>query len=290
MRGQFISSAIKALALDLDGTALLPDTGMGERTVRCLKRLKATGIQIIFCTGRAIEASYRYCSAVDADGPMVFFNGAEIADVSAPSTDGGVRLISSTLMNFNVVDFGIDVARSMGVHFHIFLPPNSIPGVADGWEALLTEKQSPESEMYRRHTGITPVVANLKEVIANPELKGCVKAMFIADPSLLEEIRGRMLARFGAAIYTARSFPTFLEIMNAGVSKGEGLKTVMNCRGLKPEEMIAFGDEENDLPMFSAAGFSAAPSGAKDKVRQAADFVFGSNAEEGLAAFLEEML
>ena len=87
----------------------------------------------------------------------------------------------------------------------------------------------------------------------------------------------------------ARTYPTFLEIMNAGVSKGEGLKTAMKCRGLKMDELIAFGDEENDLPMFSVAGFSAAPSSAKEKVRQAADFVFGSNAEEGLASFLENL-
>jgi len=53
--------------------------------------------------------------------------------------------------------------------------------------------------------------------------------------------------------------------------------------------LIAFGDEENDLPMFNVAGFSAAPSSAKEIVRQAADFVFGSNAEEGLAAFLEDL-
>ena len=289
MREQFNPAAIKALALDLDGTALLPDTSMGERTVQCLKRLKAGGREIIFCTGRAIESSCRYYSAVGADGPMVFFNGAEVAGIPSSSTDGEIKVISSALMSLDAVDFGIDVARSMGVHFHIFLPPNSRPGVAGGWEALLTEKQSPESEMYRRHTGITPVIADLKTVIANPDVKGCVKAMFIADPSLLEEIRGKMLARFGAAIYTARSFPTFLEIMSAGVNKGEGLKTVMRCRGLKPEEVIAFGDEENDLPMFSVAGFSAAPSSAKEKVRQEADFIFGSNAEEGLAAFLEEM-
>jgi hydroxymethylpyrimidine pyrophosphatase-like HAD family hydrolase len=63
----------------------------------------------------------------------------------------------------------------------------------------------------------------------------------------------------------------------------------MECRGLKPEEVFAFGDEENDIPMFDVAGFSAAPSNAREKVRQAADFVFGSNAEEGLAAFLEKM-
>jgi hydroxymethylpyrimidine pyrophosphatase-like HAD family hydrolase len=113
--------------------------------------------------------------------------------------------------------------------------------------------------------------------------------MFICDSSLHDEIRQKMSGRFGDSIYITRSHPTFLEILNAGVSKGEGLKIAMNCRGLKPEEIIAFGDEENDLPMFSVAGFSAAPSNAKEKVRQAADFVFGSNTEEGLATFLENL-
>jgi HAD superfamily hydrolase (TIGR01484 family) len=172
----------------------------------------------------------------------------------------------------------------MDIHYQVFFPPRDRP-----WEALLIERQRPESEMYRRHTGIVPVVADLKAVLAEPGTKGCFKAMFICDPCLHDELRRKMGERFGDSIYMARSFPTFLEIMNAGVSKGDGLKTAMKCRGLKMEELIAFGDEENDLPMFGVAGFSAAPSSAKEKIRQAADFVFGSNAEEGLAVFLENL-
>jgi len=278
MRKEIDISKIKALAVDLDGTALLPDTSMGERTVRCLKGLVDRGIQVMVCTGRAIESSQRYYSAIGATGPMVFFNGAEVAEVP------NVKMISSNLMGLDVIDYGIDLARSMDIHYQAFFPPQG-----GSWEALLIEKQRPEAEMYHKHTGIVPVVTDLKAVIAKPEIKGCFKAMFICDPSLHDELRRKMGERFGDSIYMARSYPTFLEIMNAGVSKGEGLKTAMKCRGLKMEELIAFGDEENDLPMFSVAGFSAAPSSAKEKVREAADFVFGSNAEEGLAVFLEKL-
>ena len=214
---------------------------------------------------------------------MVFFNGAEVADVP------DVRLISSTLLDISVAAYGLELAREMGLHFQVFLPPNPDSGKNNKWEVLYIEKQRPESEMYQKHTGITPVISDLKTLTTSPSIKGCVKAMFIAEPPLLEKARQKMLARFGDTIYAARSFPTFLEILNSGVSKGKGLRTVMECRGLKPEEVMAFGDEENDLPMFEAAGFSAAPSNAKDKVRQSADFVFGSSTEEGLAAFLEEM-
>jgi Cof subfamily protein (haloacid dehalogenase superfamily) len=283
MPEQIDISKIKALAVDLDGTALLPDTSMGERTVRCLKGLVARGIQVMICTGRAVESSQRYYNAIGATGPMVFFNGAEVADVP------NVKVLSANLTGRDVIDYGLDLARSMDIHYQVFFPPRKTPLQSAPWEALLIEKQRPESEMYRKHTGIVPVVADLKAVLAEPEIKGCFKAMFICDPALHDEIRRKMVGRFGDSIYMARSFPTFLEVMNAGVSKGEGLKTAMKCRGLKMDELIAFGDEENDLPMFSVAGFSAAPSGAKEKVRQAADFVFGSNAEEGLAVFLEEL-
>jgi Cof subfamily protein (haloacid dehalogenase superfamily) len=273
---------IKALAIDLDGTTLLPDASLGERTVKYLKKLIARGIQVIICTGRAAGASRRYCDAIGTTGPMVFFNGAEIGDVPADISD--VKVISSNLMSLDVVNYGIDLARSMDIHFQVFFPTQDRAS-----EALLIDKMRPEAEMYQKHTGIVPLVTDMKTEIALAGLKGVFKAMFICDASLHDNIRQKMLHRFGESIYMVRTFPTFLETMNAGVSKGEGLKTVMECRGLKPQEVIAFGDEDNDLPMFSVAGFSAAPSSAKDTVREAADFIFGSNAEEGIAVFLEDL-
>jgi Cof subfamily protein (haloacid dehalogenase superfamily) len=278
MQKKINPSAIKALALDLDGTTLLPDTNLGEKTVQCLKRLMARGIQVILSTGRAIEASSRFYTALGAEGPMVFCNGAEVAEVPR------VKLISTNLLGFDVVDFAIDLARRMDVHFQVLFPPEE-----GRWEALLIEKERPESEMYYRHTGITPVVTDMKAAIVATGQKGVIKAMFIAEPAVLAEIRPKLAERFGDRIYITGSYPTFLEMMNAGVSKGAGLKTVMECRGLKPEEVLACGDEENDLPMFTVAGFSAAPCTAKEKVREAADFIFGPPAEEGLAAFLDEL-
>jgi len=102
-----------------------------------------------------------------------------------------------------------------------------------------------------------------------------------------DEVRLRIKNRFGGQVNVLRSFPTFLEILNAGVNKGSGLEIAMRHRGLKPEEVIVFGDEENDLSMFPAAGYACAPANAGEKIRSAADFVYASNAEEGLAEFLE---
>jgi len=271
-------SKIKAFALDLDGTCLLPDHSLGEKTAQILKRKIAEGIKVIVCTGRAIESSSRYYNTIGAQGPMVFFNGAVVADVP------NVKTIESRLMDTDIVNYAIDLARNMDIHLQVFLPPKE----KNSWEALVIDKMRPEAEFYQKHTGVKHTVTDMKAAISEPDLKGCIKAAFITDPCLHDEIRRKMLDRFGSHLYIARTHPTYLEIMDAGVSKGEGLKTVMRHHGFKPEEVMAFGDEENDLPMFAAAGCCAAPSNAKENIRNAADFVFGSSAEEGFAAFLEE--
>ena len=276
---------IKALILDLDGTTLLPDTTLGERTIQCLRKLISSGMHVLFATGRALEGAERFCTAVGMSGPMIFFNGAEVVDIPSGKVLGG------SLLDMDIADFGLDLARSMGVHYQIYLPSGVAPDnetPARKWEMLIMEKQTPEADMYFNHTGIIPVIMDLKKVTANAGIPGCVKAMFLVEPSLHDEIRQKMYGKFGNRINIIRSFPTFLEILNAGVSKGKGLEIVMQHLGLTANEVMVFGDEENDLAMFSAAGFSAAPSSARENIREAADIVFGSNTEEGLAAYLEK--
>jgi hydroxymethylpyrimidine pyrophosphatase-like HAD family hydrolase len=80
-----------------------------------------------------------------------------------------------------------------------------------------------------------------------------------------------------------------LEILPGGITKGSGLTKALKFRGLEGQNVIAFGDEENDLSMFSVAGFSAAPSNARDTVYAAADFKLCSNNDDGVAEFLEKL-
>jgi len=278
---------IKGLAIDLDGTTLLPEGVLGDRTKKCLQKLISKGMHIIISTGRAIEASEKYRSAIGTEGPMVFFNGAEVADV--PSG----KVLHTNLIGLDVVDFGADLARDLGIHYQVYLPAGISPDTGkqdpkQKWEALLIEKYGTEAEMYYQHTGVSAVIKDLKSIASLP-LDGCIKGMYIADPSLHDTVRQKYKERFGDKISIMRSYPTFLEVINNGVSKGEGLRIAMEHRGLKPEEVIAFGDEENDVPMFSVAGFAGAPENARDKIREQADLIYGSNTQEGLAVYLEKV-
>jgi Cof subfamily protein (haloacid dehalogenase superfamily) len=236
------------------------------------------GIELILCTGRAIEAAEPFRASLAAGGAMVYFNGAEVVDMP------GGEVLHAQLLDSAAVDFCVDLSRSMGVYYQVFFP--GTPEYPRG--RLMAERQSAETEMYRKHTGIQTVIGDLKEALAEPGIVGCIKSMFLAEPEIQDAVRPRLVERFGGGIYVARTLRTFLEVMAAGVSKGSGLAFALKHRGLDGGGVIALGDEENDLPMFEIARLSLAPANAKEKVREAADRVIGSNAEDGVAAFLED--
>jgi Cof subfamily protein (haloacid dehalogenase superfamily) len=232
-------------------------------------------VKIIIATGRAIESAEPFRVSLGADGPMVYYNGAVIAEM--PES----RIIKTTLLDRKKAEICVDISREMGVYCQIYLfNEKRIP--------LLTERDRPEKEMYHKHTGILAELVDLKEAIGRTEAPGCVKIMFLAEPEIFAKLRPRLDELLGDSIYITQSHRTFLEVMDAKVSKGQGLSFVMERLSLNREDVIAFGDEENDIPMFASAGFSVAPSNAKEAVKAKADIVVGSNADDGVAIFLEE--
>jgi hydroxymethylpyrimidine pyrophosphatase-like HAD family hydrolase len=81
-----------------------------------------------------------------------------------------------------------------------------------------------------------------------------------------------------------------LEIFDPAVNKWEGVKLVAQRHGVAEHEIIAIGDDVNDLPMIRHAGLGVAMGNARPEVREVAKRVIGTNADEGLAEFLEELV
>jgi Cof subfamily protein (haloacid dehalogenase superfamily) len=210
---------------------------------------------------------------------MVYFNGAEVVDMPAG------KILNTALLDLEVVDYCVDLSRRMDVYYQAYFP-----GILeDPQDLLITDNLSEGADIYHKHTGIQAIGKDMKSTLAAPGLKGCIKSMFITEPELHETIRHQLLERFGSRIYVVRSSKTFLEVLDAKASKGRGLKCALEHYGPECAQVIAFGDEENDLSMFGVADISAAPANAKEQVLDAADLVIGSNEEDGVAALLENL-
>jgi Cof subfamily protein (haloacid dehalogenase superfamily) len=281
MEKDFNPRAIKALAFDLDGTLLRPDKSLSDRTLRAIRSCMNRGMQIILATGRAVNSGEVYRKLIGAEGPQVYYNGAEVIDMPRG------RLIHAQFMDPEPILFCLDLARKKGLYFQVYFPAKEGTTAGRG-ERLMTERLTAESEFYRINSGVQPASGDIEEAIAGPGLPGLIKGMFITGEEHHEEIRARLEEKYGNSIYVVRSSPVYLEILASGVSKGTGLLHALEYLGLTGEEALVFGDEENDLSMFSAAGFSAAPANAKQAVQDAAVFHIPSNADDGVACFLEE--
>ena len=280
----FDPTAIKALAIDLDGTLLRPDKSISDRTLNTLRFCMEKDIRIILTTGRAVDSGEKYRRLIGASGPQVYYNGAEVVDMNAG------KIIHTRFVDPLPILFCVRLARQMGIFFQAFFPSDTFNftsqnGQKSG-EILIADRKTTEAEGYEKSTGIEVISADLEEHLT--KAKAVIKAMFITPEENHKKIRPLLKEKFGESLYIVQSTPIFLEILAAGVSKGSGLEHALEYMNIKKENTIAFGDEENDLPMFKVAGFSAAPANAKETVRKAALFQIPADTEDGVAVFLEE--
>ncbi len=84
--------------------------------------------------------------------------------------------------------------------------------------------------------------------------------------------------------------PVLATLRAFGLNRGNALRIIASDLAIKPEEIVAFGDNHNDIGMLRLAGLGVAMGNAHEEVKAVADYVTGSNTEEGVAAAIEELI
>lgn len=117
-----------------------------------------------------------------------------------------------------------------------------------------------------------------------------VKAIFVGETDELNRIEPAVVKEFGQQHYIVRAADNFLEVMNAAASKGAALEILAAELGIDAEEVIVFGDEQNDIPMFKFAGHAIAMGNGSELAKNYATFVTDTNDNAGIAKALERFL
>lgn len=116
------------------------------------------------------------------------------------------------------------------------------------------------------------------------------KILFGADPKIIQEIVDDLNERNLPEIDIARSADHFLEIFPKGVNKGTAMHRVCEIYSINPENTMAFGDHELDIPLIKEAGFGIAMGNAVEKLKAVADYVTLSNEEDGVAYAIKKFI
>lgn len=116
------------------------------------------------------------------------------------------------------------------------------------------------------------------------------KILLAGEPDELDKYQEILSKRYDGLLDVYKSAPYFLEIMPFGVSKGSMLPLLLEKLGVNKDELIAFGDNYNDMTMIGYAGFGVAMGNGEEEVKKIANYVCESNDDDGIAKTLEKFV
>ena len=244
---------VKAVFFDIDGT--LAELGTFEivpSAIRALEQLRARGVRCFVASGRG--------PADLAGFPMELFDGAAMFNGQYCTIAG--ELVHDLRFSAESLDsifaFAQNTDRAL-----------TVQGLSGLYSVRRTETFMRVYAMALDRFPLTDVDAIDRSVIYQST----------AECALGEE---DALAAQLVGCETARWNPFFVDIIPAGGGKGRGIRAMLDHLGFSPNEAIAFGDSQNDIPMFRACGTSIAMGNGSQDVKTAATYVTDGIGDDGV--------
>jgi len=259
---------IRLVASDLDGTLLLPDETVSERTRAALAAAREAGVTVVLVSGRQPRSLGPIAERIGVGGIAICANGALVWDL-----DTGTMVDATPL--------AAEVAARL-----VHALREAVPGLLFAVE--LETSHGREPGWAEDPTPVRPeaLEADALELITGPVIK-----LLARHPSLpFEEFAERARQAVGEDAVVTWAGLRLVEISAAGVTKAFALEGLCRRLGVDASEVVAVGDMPNDLAMLRWAGTGVAVANATPEVLDAADEVTAANVEDGVAQLLERIL
>ncbi len=260
---------IKAIAIDLDGTLLTTEKIITDRTIQTLRHVMDNGIHVSIATGRSLTTASRFIEQVGTKFPAVCYNGSCIYDPSNNKDLWHIALDSSICKRI------VDISLTSPAHLHAFQ----------------------EHELYFTENGrnadyLEPLSGKTGKAIDFSKLSPLrfTKAMFIGERTETDRIQSLLKNEFGSTLHLVYSHADYFEIMTGGATKGSALERLMDMYGIHSDQVMAFGDADNDKEMLTWAKFGIAMGNAHETIKSVASDTATHNDDDGVAKKIQEIM
>lgn len=267
--------AIKLVAIDIDDTLLSSTGKILPSTLISIQAALTQGVKVVLCSGRPLAGIKPFLNELGITEPdqFVIANGG-----------GMIESVTGQVVAKHLID-NVDYrrltafAKSRQLPFNV-VDPNSEIITADRDIYWLIAVQAWENK-----AGI--LVREPDELPADFQI---AKGVFVASAETLDNIEADVQQAFGEQLYVVRAARQFLEVMNPNAGKGQALQDLAAKLALAPDEVMAIGDEGNDVAMFNFAGTAVAMGNGTAEAKEHANFVTSSNDADGIAAAFEKYI
>ncbi len=277
-----VKRPVRLIAIDIDGTLLDSKVEISPANLNALRRAHEAGVEIVLVTGRRHKFALPVAQSLGFDLWLISSNGAVTRstggelfhqDLLPRTTALKLCRYMQPFRNHTVLTFDREGMGAIVCENH-----EQLYGVIQRW----MEKNAPYIEY------VSPIEKTLTE---DP-----IQTMFCGPIELMQRAQERLLdCEFAGEFtllrtqYDARNL-CILDILNAGCSKGHALERWARYRGLDRSEVMAIGDNYNDIEMLAFAGHPVIMGNASDDLKQNGWTVTLHNDESGVAAAIEQVL
>jgi len=267
--------AIKLIAIDIDGTLVNSKKEITPKVKKAVLTAQKKGKKIVICTGRPLSGAQRYLNELGLNKQdnqyVVSFNGAVVE-----STSGNV-LFKKELGYQEYVDLEA-IARKLKLHFH-----------AVSLDRLYTANRDiGHYTIYNSRIVKLEVSYRTQEEMRNIPI---IKCMYVDDPDYLNsKITSPLFNSVKNRVTLSKTETFYFEATAKNIDKGTGLKVLCDHLKVKPENVLALGDQANDMPMLDYAGLGVAMGNAVAITKKNADEVTADCDHDGVAVAINKIL
>lgn len=272
---------IRLLVLDIDGTLAGRSNNISTQVLAALQEARQRGIQIAIATGRMYQSALRFYQIVGSSLPLMAYQGAFIKDprtqVLYRHSPLPRRLALALLEHLAP----LEASQSLSIHLYIN-------------DELHVRAILDDTKAYAARSGIAPKpVGNLQHLLQRDVQIETTKLLALSqDTQLVADLIERIGRLYPLEqLYLTRSVDTFFEATHPLANKGAAVRYLTEeLLDLKPDQVMAIGDNFNDLEMLRYAGIGIAMGDAPADVQAAADWIAPSVEADGVATALEEFI
>lgn len=269
---------MKLVAVDLDGTLLDRDGEVSEDNAWALKEFDRQGGVVTLATGRSIQSAKEVFAQLALSGYTLASNGAYVAQIE----NGEIKQV---LKNYTIDPETVKTALSLAMKAEVTVVASR--ATQDDRISFAQDKNEVNSPYYAQFNLKESKAEDLWELIEKEAIRYFKLAFTDKDTSKLVKLRAQLEKK---NINSSYSDKYWLEVMAEGVNKGAALKFLADHLEIGLSDVLAFGDQENDLEMLEMSGNSVAMENAAPAVKEIAEKVTKSNAQSGVAYMLKDYL
>ena len=269
---------IKLIATDMDGTLLDPKGQVDlPRLEKLLDQLEERGIRFVIATGNEIHRVKQLLGRLTERVVLIVANGARIFE--------GNQLLQAQTWDDDMVNRALEFFKGRECQDQFVVTSMNGGFVKEGTVFTQLENfMTPEMiELFYQRMNF---VKELESHLFGGVLKMSLVVGEERSDSVLEEIN----QLFNGHVQAVSSGYGCIDILQAGIHKAWGLKELLKRWDIKAEEIMAFGDSENDVEMLQLAEIAYAMENADDKAKAVATDFAPSNSQAGVYEVLEDWL